>query len=131
VLRAVPRTGSLLVDLPDDFTLDVDRLTPSDLEAAVRRLPMRYVPECLSSCDLARFCRHQAVVDDDPSRLGRAARDDLAGLSTLSDALHTARGGPVGPEAQDLADALRSAYAALERARARAPVGCGLPRGAR
>jgi len=130
VLRAVPRTGSLLASLPDGFTLDVDpddRL-PEDrrrqrLSQALRTLPMQYVPECLSSCDLARTCRAQAIRDDDPVRLGRVARDTLAGVPTLSDVLRLARRGAPGAEAdiKDVAETLHDAWLALERARAAAP----------
>lgn len=134
VLRAIPRTDTLLekLNLPRDFTLDhapasakgKTAVGPSPaLEAAVRRLPMRYVPECLAACDLAKFCRHQAILDDDPSRLGRTARDSLAGVTTLRDALRLATSGPRPDETQlrELAESLHNAHRALERAREGAP----------
>jgi hypothetical protein len=135
VLGAVPRTGALLGNLPDDFTLDIDPARTldetrrrSELEAAVRHLPMLYVPECLAACDMARFCRAQALADDDPSRLGRTARDSLAGVHKLADALRLAKHGPRKGEEQleDVAEALRNGYQALERARARTPRTAGL-----
>ena len=61
--------------------------------------------------------------NDDPSRLGRDARDNLAGVHSLSDALRLAKSGPDEDESElsDVAEALGYAYAALERARARVP----------
>lgn len=139
VLAKVPRCGELLSGLPEDFTLDVvprdgKELTTRErdrLSAALRQLPERFVPECLSSCDLARGCRAQAIEDDQPARLGRAARDALAGVATLADALRLARSAP-RPGEEDLADvaeALRDARGALDRARARAPAECGVKPG--
>jgi hypothetical protein len=133
VLRAIPSTGSVLdgLQLPKGFTLDVDPGGNSKVDAsakraldhAVRCLPMLYVPECLAGCDMAKVCRDQAIVDDDPSRLGRAARDSLAGVARLADALRLATVGTTAGEAhlQDIADTLRVGYAALERARGRTP----------
>lgn len=127
VLQSVPRTSELLADLPSGFTLDVDpsgQLSPrkrsAALESAVRNLEMLYVPECLSSCDLARFCRHQARCDDDPARLGRHARDSLAGVPRLADVARLASGGIKRSESEliDVAEALSTAKSALDRARA-------------
>lgn len=137
VLRAIPRTEAVLskASLPHDLTFDVDpkgRLSKEKREAAldraVRSLPMLYVPECLAACDMAKYCRHQAIDDDDPSRLGRGARDSLAGIPTLKDALRLATTGPRPGEEQlrDVAETLQSAYGALGRARSLAPVSAGL-----
>jgi hypothetical protein len=126
VLRSVPKTSVVVKDLPKGFTLDVDpkaSMTEEKrrdaLEAAVRTLPMLYVPDCLAGCDMARFCREQAIVDDDPARLGRSARDNLAGVHTLSDALRLATRGPRAdePHLAAVADALQGAHRALVRAR--------------
>ena len=132
VLRAIPSTSAVLKDLalPSTFTLDVDptgnepaESTRAELNRAVCSLPMLYVPECLAACDMAKFCRNQAVVDDDPSRLGRSARDSLAGVARLQDALRLARRGVGRGEEhlRDVAEALRSAGHALDRARAQVP----------
>lgn len=132
VLASVPRTAELLTHLPQTFTLDVDpdeELPPADravsLEAAVRSLDMLYVPGCLSACDMARFCRHQARVDDDPSRLGRDARDSLAGVERLGDVTRLAAGQVRKEEQQliDVAEALMAGKSALDRARTRAAGG--------
>ena len=132
VLRAAPHADALLdgLKLPRNFTLDVDpsrKMTLSRgrdaLERAVKCLPMLFAPECLTACDMAKFCRHQAIVEDDPARLGRSARDSLAGVSTLQDALRLATKGPMAGEAHltDIAETLQNARGALERARAAAP----------
>lgn len=135
VLESLPRTDAMLVGLPEHYTLDVPKSPALDekkrreeLDGALKRLPMLYVPECLASCDMARYCRDQAITSDDPARLGRAARDNLAGVPTLADALRLAEHG-VGPGEEHLADVaegLHSAHEALRRARARAPAECGL-----
>lgn len=135
VLGSLPRTDAMLVDLPKHYTLDVikgsraeDADQRDELDRALKRLPMLYVPECLASCDMARYCRDQAIATDDPARLGRAARDNLAGVRTLADALRLAVEGP-GPTERHLADVaegLHNAHEALRRARARAPEACGL-----
>jgi hypothetical protein len=129
VLGSVPRTSELVNRLPTDFTFDVNPKKTLDettarrrLNGAVTQLPMLYVPECLASCDMARFCRHQALATKEPAVLGRTARDALAGVPTLADALRLAAHGPrAGEEAlKDVAEALGAAHEALARARARA-----------
>jgi hypothetical protein len=82
-----------------------------------------YVPECVQNCDMAKFCRWEAWEHDDPARLGRDARDNLAGVHSLADALRLATAGPSTGEEElaDVAEALGDAYAAIQRARARVP----------
>jgi hypothetical protein len=133
VLGNVPGTDRVLSGLPAEFTLDVkSREGPEQeraaLAAAVQMLPMRFVPECLSTCDLARCCRAQAVGEDSPARLGRAARDAVTGVETLEDVLRLASQGPKPAEAHlaDVAEALADGRRALDRARALAPKKCGL-----
>lgn len=132
LLGAVLKADALLgtLKLPQSFTLDVDSAdTKPDagsqdaLARAVKRLPMLYAPECLAACDMAKFCRNQAIVEDIPARLGRSARDGLAGVSALGDALRLATKGPSAGEKRlaDVAETLRVAAQALERARAAAP----------
>jgi len=89
---------------------------------------MRYVPECFSSCDMARCCREQARAEDHPARIGRAAHDTLAGVETLADAQRLATQGPRADEHHlaDVAEALQTARRAIERARALAPAACKL-----
>lgn len=135
ITRVLDRTESvdeLLADLPSDFTVDepgtdeerVHRHTAQQLEV----LTPRYVPECLSSCDLAQFCRDEAVRIDDPGRLGRAAHDTLGEVPTLQRALDLARNPRLHPAEgdRDVADSLRAAYAAIGRARDAVPRGVSL-----
>lgn len=130
VLRAVPKTADVLATLPDELTFDVnprgelgDGAAKAALTAAVGTVPALYVPECVQNCDMAKFCRQEAWNNDDPARLGRAARDNLAGVKSLGDALRLATTGPNIGEAglDDVAEALGDAYSAITRARALVP----------
>lgn len=131
VLEAVPGTSELLSHLPDDLTFDVDpdrKLTDlerqSALADAVGAVAARYVPDCVQNCDMAKFCRDEAWSTDSPSRLGRAARDSLGDVHSLSEALRLARSEGAGEES-DVAAALQEAYEAIERARQKARQGSG------
>lgn len=129
VLKAVPKTATVLAGLPADLTFDID--ADDELVSAVTKVDALYQPECVQNCDMARFCRTEAWNTDDPARLGREARENLAGVHSLADALRLARNGP-GPDEQELADvaeALAVADSALARARARVPAAGVTPPG--
>ena len=126
VLRSVPRVGELLNGLPDNLSFDVSDTAADDeearkaLNAAVSAVDALYVPECVQNCDMAKFCRAEAWSHDDPSRIGRSARDSLAGVSSLSEALALARSTQTTKRSNaDVGGALREAFGALERARTR------------
>jgi hypothetical protein len=130
VLGSVPKTADVLVTLPKTLTFDVDPDGALDddslrvaLTAAVSSVDAFYVPECMQTCDMAKFCRNEAWGKDDPARLGRDARDNLAGVHSLADALRLATSGAREGEdgLADVAEALGDARTALERARARVP----------
>lgn len=130
VIVRVPSIVEVLRELPAAFTLDIDpegSLGSKTLEkktrAALGDMPHTFVPECLGSCDLAQFCRAEAIARDDPARLGRNVRDALAGVETLKDALDIARGKKDAPasELDEMAKGLRAAYASLQRARSVMP----------
>jgi len=136
VLKAVPRTTDVLEKLHEGLTFDVDPdgeldedSLRTELAVAVSSVDAFYVPECMQNCDMAKFCRHEAWGKDDPARLGRDARDNLAGVHSLADALRLAKQGPSEeePELVDVAEALENAYGALERARARVPTAGVVP----
>jgi hypothetical protein len=134
VLRSVPNTMEVLERLPSEFTLGPNPNQPncaSRTTEAVKRLPAVYVPECLSSCDMAQFCRAESVALDDVGRIGRPARDALAGIDTLADVLRLARVGSEGSDERlsDVAQALQAAACALDRARTNAPANCGINEG--
>ena len=135
VLASVPRVGELLNDLPPGLSFDIG-WTEADSEPArkalnnvVSAIDALYVPECVQNCDMAKFCRSEAWSNDDPSRVGRTARDSLAGVSSLSEALALARSAvPADHSDADVGDALRDAFGALERARVRSGDQSLLPR---
>ena len=130
VLTAVPKTADVLADLDPGLTFDVDPGGTMDeatlraaLTVAVQQVGALFVPDCVTTCDMAAFCRAEAWAADDPARLGRDARDNLAGVHTLADALRLAENG-TSPEEESLADvaeALGVAHAAITRARSLAP----------
>lgn len=126
VLGSVPRVGELLDALPVALSFDVgwtiadSEETREALTAAVSSVDALYVPECVQNCDMAKFCRSEAWSNDDPARVGRDARDSLAGVSSLEEALALARSLETADESgADVGSALRDAFGALERARAR------------
>jgi hypothetical protein len=132
--RAQPAVD-VLAALPTGFTVDVDPdLTLPTDERAQRTagqlglLAPLFVPECLSSCDLAGFCRDEAIRCDNPSRLGRQVRDTLGNVDQLNEALTLARMAPekVPADLVDVAASLRAARSALTRARESAPAACGV-----
>ncbi|GAA1833502.1 hypothetical protein GCM10009682_59810 [Luedemannella flava] len=95
-LSRMARIEELLDLLPDDLTVDprpdadgVPTATPEELGAALHRVDARYAPECLSHCEIAYFCRHEAR--GETSALGRAVREDLGGIESIDTALALAR----------------------------------------
>lgn len=131
VLQSIPNTMEVLDRLPSEFTLGPSAEGPgcaSRTAEAVKMLPAVYVPECLSSCDMAQFCRAEALARDDVGRIGRPARDALAGLEALGEVLKLARG-PATIAVEPLTDvtrALQAAAQALDRARASVAAECNL-----
>lgn len=130
VLSAVPKTAEVLAGLPAELTFDVDPSGTMDeatlrtaLTKAVQQVGALFVPDCVTTCDMAAFCRAEAWAKDDPARLGRDARDNLAGVHTLADALRLAENGPAAGEDElaDVAEALGAARAAIARARSLVP----------
>ena len=126
----MPKTADVLSHLPPDLTFDVDPdeklgddALRAALVAAVSSVDALFVPECVQKCDMAKFCRSEAWATDDPARLGRDARDNLAGVHSLADALRLAEHGPNKDESDlaDVAEALGDAFGALQRARALVP----------
>lgn len=96
-LARLERVDALLDALPPDLTFDLDpddsgtpRRPPAEVAGAVRTVQARYTPECLASCEMCFFCRHEAR--GTTSVLGRAARDDLGGVEHVAAVLRLARG---------------------------------------
>jgi hypothetical protein len=90
--------GLLLDTLPVELTFDGDDrchgATPAgpvtELTDALGCLPARYVPGCLSVCDMAFFCRHEAA--GRTAALGVEVREQLGGVETVAEALGLAEG---------------------------------------
>lgn len=100
VQRQLARLDSVDVvvsTLPAGFTLDLWKDDDGkatrpvhELGAALQQIEARYAPECLDTCDLARFCRHGA--GGSTAALGRSVREDLGGIDTVGSAVGLATG---------------------------------------
>ncbi len=119
VLRRQLSRLDLIVDLVEmlpgwvSFDLDVDdsgvaRRPAVELADALGAVPARYMPECLASCEMCRFCRDESVATT--AALGRSVREDLGGVDYVDTALQLARG-QVEPalDQADAAQVLRTA----------------------
>ncbi|MEU1287010.1 hypothetical protein [Kitasatospora sp. NPDC005856] len=108
-LTRLRRAESLVRDLPHTATLDIDQ-DPGELMESVGRLPASYVPDCLSFCEMARYCRDEADTQASPARLGSAVRNDLPGIDSTSTALaYLDRLLPQGEEAAETIELLLAA----------------------
>ncbi|GAA2847630.1 hypothetical protein [Nonomuraea rubra] len=105
-LERLARIDTILDTLPPDLSLDLmmDGDTPTrsaaELGAAVSGIPARYAPECLSVCELAYFCRAEAKACGSLEALGRAVRDDLGGIESVSTVVNLATGAAVPSDDQ-------------------------------
>lgn len=121
-LQRIERIGDLLSALPDGLTFDlaegddkVLRRPAAELIAALDTVPANYRPACLSTCELAFFCRDRARARQQVDVLGTAVREQLGGIDTVTTALGLARGRlDPAPDQVEAAAALR--YAARLRA---------------
>lgn len=104
-LARLARIDTILDELPPALSLDLqlDGETPTrsvaELTAAVSAISARYAPECLSTCELAYFCRAEAKACGSIETLGRAVRDDLGGLESVDTAIRLIEG-TVAPSAE-------------------------------
>ncbi|GIH02524.1 hypothetical protein Rhe02_05910 [Rhizocola hellebori] len=109
----------LLDSLPDGVTFDLapdahglPTRSAADLAHALRSVEARYAPECLSACELALFCRHDAHDAHSTAALGRTVREELGGVDCTSTAVALGTGTLVPTD--DLvqaAETLRAAHA--------------------
>ena len=83
--------------------------------ALVDALPKRYVPACLSRCDLARVCRAEAQSASEPNLLGAEVANLLAGLHSLDEALALAAADGGADTHPEVAEVLRRAHLARDR----------------
>jgi hypothetical protein len=103
--------------LPSSVSFDL-ALPPADLVEALGAVEARYAPECLSACELAVFCRHEAA--GTTAALGRPVRESLGGIDTIAEVLDLAAGTRTPTSQQEEAAALLRAAARL-RAEALSP----------
>lgn len=97
----------ILDRLPPDLSFTLDQ-SPAELARAIRTVEARYAPECLSSCEMAYFCRADARACGSLDALGRTTRDDLGGLESV-DAVLDLVGGDLlaSPEHAEILGQLR------------------------
>jgi hypothetical protein len=127
-LTRLARIDDLLADLPAGLTFDpVDAedqgdAGPAAVRQAVGSVPAAYVPDCLSACELAYFCRSEARACEGGhgsgglvGTLGTGIRGVLGGIDDIGRALDLADGAcaPARGE-EEIARVLRRA-AALRR----------------
>ncbi|WP_433194543.1 hypothetical protein ACQP1G_38205 [Nocardia sp. CA-107356] len=113
-LSRLAQIGPLLSLLPPELTLDLRRddhgiaTRPVDeLIDALEQVDARYAPECLTTCEMALYCRAQA--HHSTERLGRSVREDLGGIEMLDAALALAQGRAPGEHEYEAAHLLRLA----------------------
>jgi hypothetical protein len=96
-LARMDQIGEILRAVPEEVTFDLalDRhgqptRCSAQLARGLSRVPARYNPDCLSNCEMARFCRAEAR--GSTNVLGRSIREDLGGVDSTSMALALATG---------------------------------------
>ncbi|MFE9958139.1 hypothetical protein [Micromonospora sp. NPDC005299] len=117
-LSRMTRIDALLADLPATLSFDfapdgngVPTRSPAALVAALEAVEARYAPECLASCELAYFCRHEAR--GCTAALGKSAREEMGGIERVETALAIARNQLAPAEDQQEAAQLLRAAARL------------------
>ncbi|HZF92856.1 hypothetical protein [Streptomyces sp.] len=98
-----------IVDALPEGTCFSPELPAAELTAAVESVPAAYAPECLSACELAFHCRGRSRAAGAVTSLGRAARAELGGLTTVGDVLSAARGESGDPDDPTVAALRRAA----------------------
>jgi hypothetical protein len=88
-LSRLARIDALLSLLPPTLSLNPARPS-SQVADDLRLIEARYMPECLNTCELARFCRDEAR--GCTRTMGRSVVEDLGGVDTVATALGLARG---------------------------------------
>ncbi|GIF06776.1 hypothetical protein [Actinoplanes siamensis] len=106
-LSRLASVGAIVDALPAGVTFDLNR-SPEELVAALGHVEPRYAPECLSTCELSMFCRHEAA--GTTGALGRPVREALGGIPTVGEVLALASGSQAPtPEQEEAAALLRQA----------------------
>ncbi|OKK14112.1 hypothetical protein [Streptomyces sp. CB02400] len=108
-LTRLRRADDLALGLPPSATLDTDR-DEAELDASVGALDAAYTPDCLSFCEMARYCRDEATACASPTRLGGTVRNTLPGIDSTRTALAHLEGVHApGPAEAAAIDHLRAA----------------------
>jgi hypothetical protein len=102
-LSRLSSVAALIEALPPSVNFDL-ALPAADLVASLAAVEARYAPECLSACELAAYCRHEAA--GTTAALGRGVREALGGVETVAAALALAEGRQEPEEDQAEAAAL-------------------------
>ena len=106
-LARMASVDTLVAALPPDLSFDL-ALPPERLTTALAQVGARYAPECLSACELAAFCRHEAA--GTTAALGRPVRDALGGIESVPEVLALAGGArPTSEEQAEAAAMLQTA----------------------
>jgi hypothetical protein len=106
-LSRLSSVAALIDALPPSVSFDL-ALPAADLVASLAAVEARYAPECLSACELAVFCRHEAA--GTTAALGRPVREALGGVETVAAALALAEGRQTpSPEQTEAAALLQAA----------------------
>jgi hypothetical protein len=115
-LARLTSIDELLAMLPPTLSLDPDR-TAREILDDLQSIDARYMPECLNTCELARFCRNECR--GTLRSMGRAVAEDLGGVDTVTMALGLARGELIpAPEQEEATALLRLAWAMREESAA-------------
>jgi hypothetical protein len=127
-LARLTRIEEIADTLPEGTCFATD-LPRERLTTAVEALSASYAPECLAACELAFHCRGRSRTEGAVTSLGRAARAELGGLTTVDEVLAAAHGRAGDPDdpavaalrraAELRAEALATAGAAREGAACR------------
>ncbi|MFF6780188.1 hypothetical protein [Streptomyces sp. NPDC012510] len=98
-----------IADALPEGTCFAPELPREQLTAAVEKLSATYAPECLAACELAFHCRARSRTEGAVTSLGRAARAELGGLTTVEDVLAAAHGRAGDPDDPAVAALRRAA----------------------
>jgi hypothetical protein len=109
-LTRLASISSLVAELPSGISFDTALPAPA-LLSSLAAVEARYAPECLSTCELAAFCRDEAA--GTTASLGRPVREALGGIETVDEVLALATGAQVPTGQQAEAAALLRAAARL------------------
>nr|BFD82150.1 hypothetical protein StreXyl84_15510 [Streptomyces sp. Xyl84] len=108
-LSRLRRAEDLAHALSPDATLDTER-PKAEIDATMRELDASFTPDCLSFCEMSRYCRDEATDCASPARLGGVVRNSLPGIDSTRTALRLLDGTSTpGPAEEAVIIRLRAA----------------------